>query len=206
LRSSQNQNLHRGRPYNGAQPLFSQRWIRQILLTFAIAFLITAPAFQSSPRLVLGTSSTYAVAIIDYNFQPLHINITTGTTVVWTYANNGRDYHTVTSNPNTNKTQGSPLLNSGSLSPGQSFSYTFYQPGFYPYQCSFHPTIMNGWVNVTGAPITPPTSQNPQPDYTLIASVAGVVVLAIVATLVLMIRRRKRIPSTTSTSTQNPKT
>ena|SRR5690242_1492103 len=180
-------------------------WIRQILLTVALALLITSPAFQSSPRLVVGTSSTYAVAVIDYNFQPLHINITTGTTVVWTYASNGRDYHTVTSNPNTNKTQGSPLLNSGSLSPGQSFSYTFNQPGYYPYQCSFHPTIMNGWVNVTGAPITPPTSQNPQPDYALIASVAGVVVLAIVATLVFIIRRKKRISPTASTSTESAK-
>jgi len=116
-----------------------------------------------SPSVVNASGSTYAVDIVDYAFQPLHINITTGTTVTWTYVNTGKEIHTVTSRPGTNQTQtGTPLINSGDLSPGQSFSYTFYLPGYYPYWCSVHPTTlaMNGWVMVTGNPVTPPSTDN----------------------------------------------
>lgn len=205
MHSSQNQNRHRGRPFNGAQPLFSQHWIHKIIETIAIVALIIAPVLQFSPRLVQGSSPTSSVVIIDYAFQPPHINITTGTTVVWTYANNGKDYHTVTSDPGTNRTQGgAPLLSSGSLSPGQGFSYAFNQPGYYPYQCSFHPTLMNASVNVTGAPITPPPTQNPQPDYTLITVVSGIMAAVIVATVVLFVRRKKRWTSAPD-STPNAK-
>ena len=192
MHSSQNQNRHRGRPFSRAQPPFSHPWIRKIIATIAIVALIIAPLLQFSPRLVQGSSPTRSVAIIDYAFQLPHINVTTGTIVVWTYASNGKDFHTVTSDPGTNRTQGgAPLLSSGSLSPGQGFSYTFNQPGYYPYQCSFHPTLMNGWVNVTGAPITPPPAQNPQPNYTLITVVAGIIAAVIVATIALFVKRKK---------------
>jgi len=102
-----------------------------------------------SPPVANASGSTYAVGIVDDAFEPLHINVTTGTTVTSPYG--------------TNQTQtGTPLINSGQLSPGQSFSYTFDQPGYFPYQCQVHPTIpkMNGWVMVTGNPVTPPSTNN----------------------------------------------
>jgi len=139
---------------------------------------------------------------VDYAFQPLHISITTGTTVVWTYASNGNTIHTVTSDPGANQTQGgTALLDSGSLNPGQSFSYTFNQPGLYPYQCAVHPTIaaMNGWVNVTGAPVTPPSTPNPQPNYTILAVGAAIVAVVVVATLAFFVRRKKRRTSVAPT-------
>ena len=202
MHSSQNQNRHRGRPVNGAQPTFSQHWIRKIIVTITLVVLVIAPAIQFSPHLIHGASQTYAVAIVDYAFQQLHINITTGITVVWTYASNGNTIHTVTSDPGTNQTQGgTALLNSGSLNPGQSFSYTFNQPGFYPYQCAVHPTIaaMNGWVNVTGAPVTPPSTQNPQPNYAILAVGAAIVAVVVVATLAFFVRRKKRRTSVAPT-------
>jgi plastocyanin len=180
--------------------------MHKIIVTIAIVALIIAPVFQLSPRLVQGTGPTYSVAIVDYAFQPPHINITTGTTVVWTYASNGKDFHTVTSDPGTNRTQGgAPLLSSGSLGPGQSFSYTFNLPGYYPYQCSFHPTLMNAWVNVTGSPVTPPSNPNPQPNYTLITTIGAVATAVIAATFALIVRRKKRRTPITPTSTQNAK-
>ncbi len=92
-------------------------------------------------------------------------------------------------------------MDSGSLNPGQSFSYTFNQPGLYPYQCAVHPTIaaMNGWVNVTGAPVTPPSTQNPQPNYTLLAVGAAIVAVVVVATLAFFVRRKKRRTSVAPT-------
>ena len=180
----------------GAPPLFSLKWLRNGLITALIVIIIGIPSLQFSLGPVRGADPTYSVTIIDYAFQPLHINITTGTTVMWTYAPNGGDRHTVTSRPGTNTTQGgAPLLNSGQLNPGQSFSYAFSQPGFYPYYCAFHPTtpsMNSAWVNVTGAPVTPPPSQNPQPDYTLITAVGGIVAAIIVTTVVLFVRRKNR--------------
>jgi hypothetical protein len=113
--------------------------------------------------------------------------------VIWAYANNWSSLHTVTSVGNTTQS-GSPLLNSGTLHPGQSYSYTFYQPGLYIYQCSYHfttPTMSNASVNVTGPPIVPPTSQN-LPDYTVVTVVVVVVAVAILGTLILFVRRKKQ--------------
>src|SRR5207253_2890171 len=93
--------------------------------------------------------------------------------------------HTVTSSPQTNITQGGdPLINSGPLSTGKSFSYTFYKHGFYPYYCSFH-TYMTGWVNVTGSDVQPPSSTTtPSSDYTpyvIGGAIAGAIVIVAVA-------------------------
>ena len=134
----------------------------ETIFVLLIGFMLLQ-TIHFSPPLANASGSTYAVDIVDYAFQPLHINITTGTTVTWTYVSSGATIHTVTSDPGTNQSQtGTPLINSGDLSPGQSFSYAFYQPGYYPYQCAVHPTIpkMNGWVMVTGNPVTSPSPNN----------------------------------------------
>lgn len=150
-----------------------------------------------APTSVNGISQT-SVSIVDYAFQPLHVNITTGTMVVWAYTPSGGSLHTVTSrsNPTLNTTQnGTPLLNSGQLNPGQSYSYTFYKPGFYPYECSFHPTILtmnSAWVNVTGPLISPPSTQSPISGGTLLV-VVGVGVGAAVAVAAVSLAYRRRI-------------
>ncbi len=164
------------------------------------------------PLVETGPVNIYAsgqanVAIVDNAFLPKHINVTTGTTVIWTYASNWSSMHTVTSVGNTT-TGGSPLLNSGPLSPGQTYSHTFYRPGLYTYQCSFHftiPAMSNAWVNVTGAPITPPSPQNAQPNFTLIVIAGGVVAATIVATLALFVRRNRRMTPIAKTSTLDGK-
>ncbi len=190
----------------GAQPPFFRYSMLLVLILSMFAGLSWLTLLQVSLAPVHASGSTYSVSIIDYAFQPLHVNITTGTTVIWTYTNSGKDFHTVTSDPGTNRTQGGPpLINSGTINPGQSFSYTFNQPGYYPYQCSFHPALMNGWVNVTGAPVTPPASQNPQPNYILITLVALVAAPVILATVGLLIKRQKGRTSAAPTSTQNAK-
>ena len=181
----------------GASPLFSRQSIRKSLIIVTAVLAIGVPVFQFTGNSVQGADPTYSVMIVDYNFLPAKVNITTGTTVVWTYISTGKDFHTVTSDPGTNKTQsGAALLNSGSMSPGQTFSYTFYQPGYYPYQCSFHPALMYASVNVTGSPVTPPPAPQNTPDYTLIATVGGVVGVIVVATVALFLRRKHRPPAT----------
>src|SRR6266571_4500319 len=202
LHSNPNQKLLRRSPNNWARPLFFETL--PLLLTLVIAL---------SPLIQTGSISAHAssqanVAIIDNEFLPKHINVTTGTTVIWTYASNWSSLHTVTSVGNTTQ-GGSPLLNSGSLSPGHNYSYIFYQPGLYTYQCAYHFTsiyMSNAWVNVTGSPVTPPPTQNPPPDYTLITVAAITVAAVIAATLALFVRKKKRRPSSVApTSPQNAK-
>jgi hypothetical protein len=83
------------------------------------------------------------------------------------------------------------LIDSGSLNSGQSFSFTFYKHGFYPYECSFH-SYMTGWVNVTGPDVQPRSSSTVASaiDYTpyiIGAVIAGTVVIV---SLALLFRRR----------------
>lgn len=87
------------------------------------------------------------VSVEDDFFTPKDITIPAGTTVVWT--DNGALPHTVTSG-----TVSSPsgLFDSGTLSQGQTFSFTFNTPGTFPYFCRFHGSMgMVGSVTVTSA-------------------------------------------------------
>src|SRR2546427_9536941 len=199
LRSSPSQKLHRRSPNKGAPPLFLKTFTL-LTLVIVISPLIQTESIKAS---VPGQAN---VSIIDNAFLSKHINVTTGTTVIWTYASNWSSLHTVTSVGNTTQ-DGSPLLNSGTLHPGQSYSYTFYRPGLYTYQCSYHfttPAMSNAWVNVTEAPVTPPPTQNPPPDY--IITVAAITIAAVtVATLALFVRRKKRRVSVAPTSPQTAK-
>lgn len=70
-------------------------------------------------------------------FIPADLNIEVGTTVTWMNAD--RDSHTSTSD--------APGWNSGTISPGRQFSFTFQTAGAFPYHCSFHPG-MTGTVVV----------------------------------------------------------
>lgn len=70
-------------------------------------------------------------------FAPPDLDVEAGTTVTWT--NTDRDSHTSTSDV--------PGWNSGTISPGRQFSFTFQTAGTFPYHCSFHPG-MTGTVVV----------------------------------------------------------
>lgn len=72
-------------------------------------------------------------------FQPAALNVTAGTKVTWSNADD--DPHTVTA-------QGS--FDSGGLAQGDSYSRTFLKPGRYTYFCKVHP-FMKGVIVVTAA-------------------------------------------------------
>jgi plastocyanin len=82
------------------------------------------------------------VTMRNRTFQPAEITVAPGTTVTWT--NDDSFAHTVTSG-----TRGSPtdLFDSGNVAGGESFSFTFDQPGTYPYFCRIH-SGMDGTVIV----------------------------------------------------------
>jgi plastocyanin len=80
---------------------------------------------------------TASAAVQDFHFRPGRLEITPGTTVVWT--NQGQVVHTVTA-----QDRG---FDSGDIEPGERRSITFSRPGTYPYHCTPHP-FMRGVVVV----------------------------------------------------------
>ena len=77
-------------------------------------------------------------------FSPTRIQVVLGTTVTWT--NQDTVPHNVTIAPVVMSSSNN--WESGLLSPGQSFSYTFTSQGTFQYHCQEHPG-MTGEVIVT---------------------------------------------------------
>src|SRR5215204_5529014 len=103
----------------------------------------TSAGGGTSVSIVSGSSS-----LTDTAYQPNPIQVSVGTTVIWT--NNDSQPHTVTSGSNgqpDNKFNSSPNFNP-LLNPGQTFSFTFTQAGDYPYFCMLHPNMV-GTVSVS---------------------------------------------------------
>ncbi len=100
----------------------------------------TVASQESIPK-TAKTEQPQEVSIIDFRFEPDTVTVKKGTTVIWT--NKDAVPHTVTGDN----------FSSETLTPGQSFSYTFQADGSYKYHCSFHPQ-MKGTV-IAGTGVTP---------------------------------------------------
>ena len=77
------------------------------------------------------TSMEYEILIEDFKFKPETVQISVGDTVTW--VNMDSAPHTATSN--------NEGFDSGGLSEGESFSFTFEEAGNYDYICTFHPNM-----------------------------------------------------------------
>ena len=90
------------------------------------------------------TGNQITITMGDNYFSPAAVTVTPGTVVVW--VNRGSMAHTVTSD--------NGLFDSGSINPGQSFSYIFSGIGTFGYHCRFHGGAggagMAGSVQVSG--------------------------------------------------------
>jgi plastocyanin len=78
-----------------------------------------------------------AVSIVNFAYDPNPVTVNVGDTITWT--NNDGVPHTVTANDGS--------FQSGTLQPGQTFSFTFTAPGSIDYHCEFHAN-MSGQVVV----------------------------------------------------------
>jgi plastocyanin len=116
--------LHR----SGAGPLLT---LAGVLICIPAALVLAAPSPASA--------ATHTLSIGDGAFVPSALTVNVGDTVTWT--NEDDSPHTVTS--------GGPF-DSGNLDPGQSFSFTFTDPGTYGYACRYHDDMV-GTVTVIAA-------------------------------------------------------
>jgi amicyanin len=74
---------------------------------------------------------TAQVKIDNFTFGPVELTVAAGTTVTW--INRDDIPHTVVSVDK--------VFKSSALDTDESFTYTFTQPGTYPYFCSIHPKM-----------------------------------------------------------------
>ncbi len=105
--------------------------------------------------------------------------ITAGDSIVWDYAAGSTVHTTTECGASCDTPTGTPDWDSGIMSPGDTFSFTFTSPGAFLYYCTVHPFDMRGRVFVeaaaepspsptpTEAPQvtpTPPPGQTPTPE------------------------------------------
>jgi plastocyanin len=88
-----------------------------------------------------------------WGYKPAEITIETGTTVTW--VNNGAQDHTVTDEDG--------AFDSGTMSPGDTFKFTFKKPGVFHYNCTPHPW-MEGTVKVHEPGKAPPKDTGEDDD------------------------------------------
>ena len=104
----------------------------------AITITVTPPAATVTVTLTpTPTQGANEVELQDNHFSPAFITVPVGATVTWT--NVGGALHTVMSYTG---------LFDQEIAPGDSFSYTFAEPGRYGYHCHYHINNMMGIVTV----------------------------------------------------------
>jgi plastocyanin len=101
---------------------------------------VTPASPTPGPKTPAQTSTEQQVNIKDFNFVPDTAEVPIGTTVTWVNEDNAP--HTVTS------VSGS--FDSGSISPGKTYSYKFNQAGTFEYSCTNHPSMPHGKIIVGG--------------------------------------------------------
>ena len=132
-----------------------KRLLYLVTLSMA-ALLVFAPAASAQDEMT--------VSIQDFFFEPDQLTVAPGTTVTW--VNDGAVPHTSTADDG--------AWDSGTLQPGESFSFTFDDPGDYSYFCEIHPdmtatiTVSEGGEMTTASPEA--TTMSPSATATATAS------------------------------------
>ncbi len=114
--------------------------MKNITLTICTIFIFTLGFF------VHADAATIDVDIVNFAFDPTPVVVCTGDTVRWT--NQDTAPHTSTSDTG--------VWDSGTLTTGQDYSFTFTSAGTYDYHCAIHPS-MTATVEVIDCTLTADT-------------------------------------------------
>ena len=117
-----------------------------ILVFLGIVGLVAVSGCTSSNNQTSSSGNT--VTIQNMAFNPSTLNVQVGTVVTW--LNKDSTSHRVVSD--------SGVFDSGDLTNGQSYNFTFSQAGSFPYHCSIHPSMKGTIVVSTSAPSTTTTT------------------------------------------------
>jgi plastocyanin len=114
--------------------------MKRIFSIIAIVFAIALTASAASPSAALaaaedpstGAKNDVTIVIDNFTFMAPNLTIPAGTKVTW--INHDDVPHTVVSTEQKFKSK--------ALDTDESFSFTFTEPGKYPYFCSIHPKMV----------------------------------------------------------------
>ncbi|HEX3651932.1 MAG TPA: cupredoxin family copper-binding protein [Rhizomicrobium sp.] len=91
-------------------------------VAFSVLFLSTIGRAEDSNT----------VTIKNFNFSPMQLSVSVGSTVTWHNAD--EEPHTVTSDTG--------AFRSGAIDGGGNYAFKFVKPGTYKYLCSIHPQMV----------------------------------------------------------------
>jgi plastocyanin len=132
---------------------------KTILLRLAALSLVALVLFAPTAG---AQGKTMTVSIKNFAFDPPNATVAPGTSVTW--VNDDQVPHTATANDG--------AFDSGTLQPGQSYSFAFDKPGTYTYHCNIHPD-MTATVSVSGASASASPTASASPSGSASASASG---------------------------------
>jgi plastocyanin len=112
------------------------------LLVGFYSYSVVAISFMPPSQQIQPSSSVHVLIVetpVSWNYYPENVTVVMGVNNTVTWVSHSLAYDTVTGVNGT--------LASGSIAPGQTFTYTFTSPGTYPYRCIYHPWMV-GTVRV----------------------------------------------------------
>ena len=111
-----------------------------VLLALLVGFYASSVlAISLGPSQPAAGVKVYIVETpISWDFSPANVTVVIGVNNTVTWVSHSVAYDTVT---------GNGTFSSGSIAPGQEYTYTFTAPGTYPYRCVYHPWMV-GTVKV----------------------------------------------------------
>ena len=124
------------------------RWVAPaaslaLILVLLVYFMATGLAVAAAASPQAASSVVFIVETpVTWQYSPQAITVVLGTNNTVTWVSHSTSYDTITSDTG--------LFQSGAIQPGGSFSYTFTEPGVYPYHCAFHPWMV-GKVTVVAS-------------------------------------------------------
>ncbi|MEN6329045.1 MAG: cupredoxin family copper-binding protein [Methanobacteriaceae archaeon] len=122
--------------------------LRNRYLAWAVLGIMVVVAVSGCTSNTSGGGNS--VTIQNMAFNPATLNVQVGTTVTW--INKDSVTHQVVSDTG--------LFDSGNLTNGMSYKYTFNQTGSFPYHCAIHPSMTGTIVVTTNAPASNTTTSN----------------------------------------------
>ncbi len=113
--------------------------------TARVTPVVTHPV-TTAPTTAVPTTATgpSIITIENYAFNPPSLTVSAGTTVIW--QNKDQPTHRIANDATPLAMEGGIFL-SGDLTTGQTYYFTFKNPGTYPYHCQIH-SFMKGTVIV----------------------------------------------------------
>ena len=146
--------------------------MRYAIYAFAtLAVVVTAAApFSAVTPHPAAAQETATIAVgdlwfCDASFQNgvCETTINAGDTVAWDFSGAALPHTTTECGDSCDAPSGSPLWNSGTVSDGSTFQFTFNEPGTYSYRCNIHPGPMRGQITVLAAQEEPTTTPEASP-------------------------------------------